>query len=43
MSEDDAVRKVQSVLKEYCRQFGYDLGAIARDLRDKERSDVKRL
>ena len=37
MSEDDVVREVRAAREEYCRQFGYDLGAIVRDLREQER------
>jgi hypothetical protein len=37
MSEDDLVREVRAAREEYCRQFGYDLGAIVRDLREQER------
>jgi hypothetical protein len=38
MSEDDLVREVRAARDEYCRQFGYDLGAIVRDLREQERT-----
>ena len=38
MSEDDVVREVRAAREEYCRQFGYDLGAIVRDLRQQERA-----
>ncbi len=37
MFEDDPVREVRAAREEYCRQFGYDLGAIVRDLREQER------
>jgi hypothetical protein len=38
MNEDDVVREVRAARDEYCRQFGYDLGAIVRDLREQERA-----
>ncbi len=37
MSEDDLVVEVRAARDEYCRQFGYDLQAIVRDLREQER------
>lgn len=37
MSEDDVVRDVRAAREEYCRQFGYDLAAIVRDLSEQER------
>ncbi len=37
MIEDDVVREVRAAREEYCRQFGYDLEAIVRDLREQER------
>ena len=33
MIEDDLIREVRAARDEYCRQFGYDLTAIGRDLR----------
>jgi hypothetical protein len=38
MIEDDVVREVRAAREEYCRQFGYDLEAIVRDLREQERA-----
>ena len=38
MIEDDVVREVRAAREEYCRQFGFDLGAIVRDLREQERA-----
>ena len=43
MSEDDVVREVRAAREEYCRQFGYDLGAIVRDLREQERAEGRRV
>jgi hypothetical protein len=37
MTGDDLVREVRAIREEYCRQFGYDLAAIVRDLREQER------
>lgn len=37
MSEDNVLREVRAAREEYCRQFGYDLAAIVRDLREQER------
>ena len=42
MSGDDVVREVRAAREEYCRQFGYDLGAIVRDLRERERTGAGR-
>jgi hypothetical protein len=38
MIEDDVVREVRAAREEYCRQLGYDLVAIVRDLREQEQS-----
>jgi hypothetical protein len=38
MIEDDLVREVRAARDEYCRQFGYDLEAIVRDLRAQEQA-----
>lgn len=38
MIEDGVLREVREAREEYCRQFGYDLGAIVRDLREQERT-----
>jgi hypothetical protein len=43
MCEDDVVREVRAAREEYCRQFGYDLGAIVRDLREQERAGDRRV
>jgi hypothetical protein len=43
MIEDDVVREVRAAREEYCRQFGYDLGAIVRDLRERERAGGRRV
>jgi hypothetical protein len=43
MSEDDVLREVRAAREEYCRQFGYDLGAIVRDLREQERAGGRRV
>jgi hypothetical protein len=37
MSEDDVLREIRAAREGYCRYFGYDLGAIVRDLREQER------
>lgn len=36
MIEDDVVREVRAARDEYCRQLGYDLATIVRDLREQE-------
>jgi hypothetical protein len=36
MIEDDLVQEVRAVREAYCRQFGYDLAAIMRHLREQE-------
>jgi hypothetical protein len=36
--EDDVLGAVRAAREEYCRQFDYDLRAIVRDLRERERS-----
>jgi hypothetical protein len=38
MNDDDVLREVRTARDEYCRQFEYDLAAIARDLREQERA-----
>ncbi len=38
MTEDDLVREVRADREEYCRQFGYDLDAIVRDLHAEEQA-----
>lgn len=43
MSEDDVVREVRAAREEYCRQFGYDLAAIVRDLREQEQVGGRRV
>jgi hypothetical protein len=43
MNEDDVLRAVRSAREAYCQQFGYDLGAIVRDLRERERSGGRRI
>lgn len=44
MSEDDDVlRAVRSAREAYCQRFGYDLAAIVRDLRERERSGGRRV
>ena len=37
MIEDDVLRAVRAARDEYCAQFGYDSGAIVRDLREREK------
>ena len=41
--EDEVVRAVRAARDEYCRLFGYDLGAIVRDLREQERAGGRRV
>jgi len=43
MCEDDVIREVRAAREEYCRQFGYDLRAIVRDLREQERAGDRRV
>ncbi|MDR3635833.1 MAG: type II toxin-antitoxin system VapC family toxin [Isosphaeraceae bacterium] len=43
MIEDDVMCAVRTAREEYCRQFGYDLGAIVRDLQEQERSGGRRV
>ncbi len=43
MNEDDVVREVRAARDEYCRQFGYDLVAIVRELREQERVGGRRV
>ena len=43
MSEDDVVREVRAAREEYCRQFGYDLRAIVRDLHEQAHAGGRRL
>ena len=43
MIEDDVVREVRAARDEYCRQFGYDLSAIVRDLREQARVGGRQL
>ena len=43
MSEDDVLREVRAAREEYCRQFGYDLAAIVRDLREQERAGGRKV
>ena len=42
-SEDEVVREVRAAREEYCQEFGYDLAAIVRDLRKRERSGDRRV
>ncbi len=43
MREDDVIRDVRAAREAYCRQFGYDLGAIVRDLKQREQSGGRRV
>jgi hypothetical protein len=43
MNEDDVSRAVRSARETYCQQFGFDLGAIVRDLRERERLGGRRI
>lgn len=43
MIEDDVLREVRAAREAYCRQFGYDLGAIVRDLREQERIEGRQV
>lgn len=43
MIEDDVVRAVRSAREAYCQEFDYDLGAIVRDLRKRERAGGRRV
>ncbi len=43
MIEDDVIREVRAAREEYCRQFGYDLTAIVRDLRAQEQAGNRRV
>jgi hypothetical protein len=43
MSKDDVLQSVRSAREAYCQRFGYDLGAIVRDLRERERSGGRRV
>ncbi len=43
MHEDDVLLAVRAAREEYCRQFGYDLGAIVSDLRERERTGGRRV
>ena len=38
MYEDDVIRELRAIREEYGRQFGYDLAAIVRDLREQQRA-----
>lgn len=38
MCEDDVIRELRAAREEYGRQFGFDLSAIVRDLREQERA-----
>lgn len=38
MIEDDLMQEVRAAREAYCQQFGYDLAAIMRDLRARERA-----
>jgi hypothetical protein len=43
MNEDDVLRAVREAREAYCWQFGYDLEAIVRDLRERERAGGRRV
>jgi hypothetical protein len=43
MREDDVLREVRMNRDGYCRQFGYDLGAIVRDLRKQEQAEGRQV
>ncbi len=43
MIEDDVLRAVRAARDEYCRQFDYDLGAIVRDLQEREKLGGRRV
>jgi hypothetical protein len=43
MIDDDVVREVRAAREDYCRQFAYDLGAILRDLRERERASGRQV
>lgn len=42
MYEDAIVEEVRRIRDEYARQFGYDLEAIARDLKEREAKSGRR-
>jgi hypothetical protein len=41
--DDEVVREVRAAREQYCQQFGYDLAAIVRDLRERERTGGRRV
>ena len=43
MPRDAIVDEVRRIRDEYARQFGYDVGAICRDLRQKEKESDRRV
>ncbi len=43
MRPDDVVREVRAAREAYGRQFGFDIAAMARDLRDRERRGGRRV
>jgi hypothetical protein len=43
MAEDDVVLEVRAARDAYSRQFGYDLAAIVRDLKEQERAGGRRV
>ena len=38
MMEDDILREIRAFRDEYARQFGYDIAAMGRDLREQQRT-----
>jgi hypothetical protein len=43
METDDIVQQVRQAREDYCRQFGFDLSAIVRDLRMREKASGRRI
>jgi hypothetical protein len=43
MWEDPIVKEIREAREAYARQFGFDLAAICRDLREKEKTSGRRL
>lgn len=40
-NDDDVIREVRAAREEYCREFGFDLLAIMRDLQAQERKSER--
>lgn len=41
MPKDPIVEEIRKIREEYASQFNYDLEAIARDLKEKEKESIK--